>query len=196
MNERHIPEKNGPERIVYRGKILEVVQQPIKIGDKDMIFESARRSPGIRLIIKRGNQMLLTKEFRSELNDWDFRLPGGKVFNTLEQYNAFLATGKDIQHPAQEAAIREAQEEAAIIPISIEFFAESKSGATITWDLLYFIVTDFEELSEQTLELGESITFDWYDIDEVKRMCLDGRIREDRTVAKLLQFINRLKNGS
>lgn len=38
-----------------------------------------RRPPGIRaLIVNEENQILLSKEFRYELNDWDYRLPGGK----------------------------------------------------------------------------------------------------------------------
>ncbi len=44
------------------------------------MFETAVRSPGVRLIIVKDNQMLITKEFRGELDDYDYRLPGGKVF--------------------------------------------------------------------------------------------------------------------
>ena len=50
-----------------------------------------RRPPGIRaLIVNENEQILLSKEFRYELNDWDFRLPGGKVFDSLEDYKVSL----------------------------------------------------------------------------------------------------------
>lgn len=50
-----------------------------------------RRPPGIRaLIVNEKKEMLLSKEFRYELNDWDYRLPGGKVFDSLEEYKKAL----------------------------------------------------------------------------------------------------------
>lgn len=79
------------EKIVYQGKIIEVVQQTRKTGDTEKLFEFARRSPGTRLIVRSGDKVLLTKEYRTETGNWDYRLPGGKVFDTLEEYNRFLA---------------------------------------------------------------------------------------------------------
>ncbi len=50
-----------------------------------------RRPPGIRaLIVNNDNQILLSKEFRYELNDWDYRLSGGKVFESLNDYKVAL----------------------------------------------------------------------------------------------------------
>jgi len=59
----------------------------MKGGDKEVVFETARRAPGVRLIIVRDGQMLITREFRNELDDYDYRLPGGKVFDTLDEYS-------------------------------------------------------------------------------------------------------------
>src|SRR3989344_2025656 len=103
------------EKIVYKGKIVEVVQKVIKRDGKEIFFEYARRSPGTRLmIITSDNSILLTREFRHELNEYDYRLPGGKVFDTLEEYNSFLSENKDILAKATEAAKKEAKEEVGI----------------------------------------------------------------------------------
>jgi hypothetical protein len=59
------------ENIVYQGRILEIVQK--EVGGK--IFEIARRSPGVRLIILKDESILLTKERRHEYNGYDYRLP-------------------------------------------------------------------------------------------------------------------------
>ena len=75
------------EDIVFQWKIIEVVQQTVKIGDKELLREIAKRSPWVRLIICDGDKILLTKEFRRELDTRDYRLPGGKVFDTLKEYN-------------------------------------------------------------------------------------------------------------
>jgi len=33
------------EEIVFQGKLIEVVQQTVKIGDKELLWEIAKRSP-------------------------------------------------------------------------------------------------------------------------------------------------------
>jgi hypothetical protein len=83
------------QEVPYRGKIFEIVQTTQPDG---RVFEKAVRAPGVRLIIanKPSRKLLLTREFRSELNDWDYRLPGGKVFDTLDEYGAFRESGADI----------------------------------------------------------------------------------------------------
>lgn len=55
-----------------------------------------RRPPGVRaIIINENNQILLSKEFRYELNTFDYRLPGGKVFDSIKkQYLIILLMKK------------------------------------------------------------------------------------------------------
>lgn len=180
-------QKDGPEEIVYKGKIFEVVKQPMMAGDKKVVFEIARRSPGTRLIIVNDNRMLITKEFRTELNEYDYRLPGGKVFDTLDEYNQILL--EDILPFAIEAAKRECREETGLIVKNIKYFSTSKSGATVVWDLIYFIIDDFEENGiGQELETGEVIDVEWKSFEEIKKLCKEGKISEDRSVGVLFKF--------
>ena len=82
-----------PEEIFAAGKLFELVHLPQPDG---RVFELARRAPGVRLIIcdRQNKTILLTKEFRQELDGWDYRLPGGKVFDSLDEYEAFRAGGR------------------------------------------------------------------------------------------------------
>lgn len=67
------------EEIRYKGKLFEVVTEPVQIEGKTFEFEKVRRSPGVRLIIGDGlGNILLTREFRRELSKFDYRLPDGK----------------------------------------------------------------------------------------------------------------------
>lgn len=70
--------------IVYRGKLFDIIQIPQPDG---RVFEVARRAPGVRVIVHdaKEQKVLLTREFRRELDAWDYRLPGGKVFDTLNE---------------------------------------------------------------------------------------------------------------
>lgn len=180
-------QKSGPEKIIYEGKIFQVVEQPMTYNGHNKTFELARRSPGTRLIIIKDNRILITKEFRSEHGKTDYRLPGGKVFDSLEEYKKYL--NDDLLPFAEIAAKKECLEETGLIPKNIKHFSTSKAGATIEWDLYYFIVDDFEiNLEGQRLETGEDIEIEWKTFEEVKKLCTQGLINEDRTIGVLFKF--------
>jgi hypothetical protein len=179
------------ENVTYQGKIVEVVQRRVIIDGSEKIFEFVRRAPGVRLIIPTEKGLIMTREYRQELGDWDYRLPGGKVFDTLVEYNKFLKTGEDIRKPALAQAINEARQEAGIVVQEIDLFQISKNGATVVWDLIYFVVSKYEKSERgQELESGEKIKVLEISWDEVKAMCFDGRMQEDRTVGILVKYLH------
>ena len=109
------------EKITHQGKMIEVVQKEIQRNGESWIQEFARRSPGVRLIIPKGDKIVLSKEFRHEINGYDYRLPGGKVFDSLSEYNSALQLNSDISEAAKNTAIKEAKEEAGIEVKDISF---------------------------------------------------------------------------
>ncbi len=187
----------GKERIPYQGKIFEIVEQTMQIGDKERVFEFARRSPGVRLIIiSPDRKILLTKEYRSEHRNWDFRLPGGKVFDSLGEYATSLENKDDILLQATAAAKKEALEETGLEVLDIEHFHTDACGATVIWDLFYFVVKKFTPHAKgQTLELGENIELKWASLDEASQIALGGQMQETRSAAILLRFLASL-NGN
>lgn len=178
----------GNEKTVYSGKIFQIVEKPMNVGGDIKYFEIARRAPGVRVLIVHGNQILLTREFRTELDGYDYRLPGGKVFDTLEEYLNALDNNVEIDNLAREAAARECKEETGIVANHLDLFRLTKAGATIEWDLYYYIVNSFEE-REQNLEDGEVIHPKWQTFEEAKKLCLTGKMKEDRSAGVLLQFL-------
>jgi hypothetical protein len=177
------------ETITHQGKIVEVVQFEVEVEPgKFKTFEKARRAPGTRLIIPTTIGVLLTKEYRHETNGYDYRLPGGKVFDTLDEYNAFLATGDDILVPATAKAKAEAKEEAGVVTDDLKHFHTSVCGATVDWDLYYFVVGDHTR-EDQATEQGEDIEVMEVDRQEAEAMCLDGRISEERSALVLLRYL-------
>jgi 8-oxo-dGTP pyrophosphatase MutT (NUDIX family) len=178
------------EEIFAKGKLFELVHERQPDG---RVFERARRAPGTRLIIANSHakQLLLTKEFRHELNDWDYRLPGGKVFDTLEEYEAHRQSGDDILAAATKKAKAEAHEEAGIDAQDLTLFKKSTLGATVEWDLYVFEVTKWDHAEDgQQLEDGETIEADnWFDYSEVEQMILRGDMQEDRIALITLQWL-------
>lgn len=185
-------QNDGPEKIVYQGRIIEVVEQPVKVGGKALRFEFARRSPGTRLIIvdSKAKKVLLTKEYRHELSGYDYRLPGGKVFDSLEAYNQFLATGKDIIEPATERAVIEAREETGIIANNPKHFYTSINGTTVVWDLFYFVIDDWEQSTQELDGEGENIEVMWVSFTDAREHALN-HMAEDRSTAVLLRWLDK-----
>ncbi len=189
--ENNLPKPVGPAEVMYSGHIIEVIHQKMQIGDKTETYEVARRSPGVRIMFVNDGRMLIAKEYRAEIEGWDYRLPGGKVFDSLREYKEYIDSGDEIIDYAMKAVDNEGREEAGLVAENIEYFSRSGSGGrTIIWDLYYFIVDKFHlSDSGQMLELGENITCEWMDFEDVKRLCLDGSFKEDRTVANILKFL-------
>lgn len=78
------------EKIIAEGNMFEIVHQDFDLGSgKIKTFEFARRSPGTRAIVKNAvGEILMTREYRLETQGFDYRLPGGKVFDTREAFHA------------------------------------------------------------------------------------------------------------
>jgi len=178
------------EEVFAKGRLFELVHLK---QDDGRVFEVARRAPGVRLIIAdlALQKVLLTKEYRQELGEWDYRLPGGKVFDSLEEYEAHRSSGDDIVEAAKKQAINEAQQEAGIEIASLDLYKKSVLGATVEWDLYVFETTNWQvSVLGQELEVGEKIEADnWVTFDVAKKMILDGAMQEERVALVLLQWL-------
>jgi 8-oxo-dGTP pyrophosphatase MutT (NUDIX family) len=188
------------EKIVYQGKIIELIERHFERDGKSIVHERARRSPGVRtLVLSADNHVLLTREKRYELDAEDYRLPGGKVFDRLDDYNEFLAThpdSTDMLPKAKAAAVLELKEETGldIREADLEFVYVSPCGSTVDWDLFYFMarVPD-TKLGKQLLGEGENIIPEWHNVADAKALALDdSKMSEDRSVAFILRVLERI----
>ncbi|MEO5950434.1 MAG: hypothetical protein ABIQ04_03210 [Candidatus Saccharimonadales bacterium] len=184
------------EEVFSKGKLFELIHETQPDG---RVFEKARRAPGVRLIIsdQKSKKVLLTKEFRKELDDWDYRLPGGKVFDTLDEYESFRESRQDILVAARSKAIEESLQETGIEVSELKQFKKSTLGATVEWDLFVFEVTQWQHSTiGQQLEEGEDIDADgWFSYEEVINMILNGDLKEERIALILLQWISAQNEG-
>lgn len=187
-------EHNGKPSIQFEGKIGGIVDYPMRIThdetSKDVTFQKFVRPPGTRIIaINDKDEIYLQQEARAETSKGhDWRLPGGKVIDTFEEYKQYLE--QPIPEPIIiKAGKREFLEEAKLHAETFTIFHCSTSGASVTWDLYYLLATDISEADHKHDELEAIITGKWFSKNEVKTMCLTGDIQEDRTVAVLLRFI-------
>lgn len=178
-------ESQKKSSVVFAGKIGEVIHT---VQPDGRVFEKFCRPPGTRLIIvSPEKKILITKEFREETNNYDLRLPGGKVCDTLEEYNKLRESSEDILEAAKAGAIKEAREEAGVTVKDLKLITIANAGATVEWDLYYFKVEDYVHHEDgQALEEGEEIKITWMSIDEIKKAIQSRQMQEWRSVGVLL----------
>lgn len=181
-----------PETIIAEWKLLELVSQEVTIDQVTKRFEFARRAPWVRMIIPHQDwswRVLLSREYRPSLERYDYRLPGGKVFDSLSEFHQYMHDPQAMRYHTEQAVVREAKEEVWISILQMNQLALSQCGATVIWDLYYFEVTNYES-GEQEHEEWEDISYDFYDIETVKQRCLDGTIDEERSAIHLLRYLS------
>lgn len=180
---------------VFSGKIWQVMQGLHKSGKT---FEKAVRSPGSRIIIIDKGMVLLSREKRRELGDKiDYRLPGGKVFDSNEEYAAFLLSDGDIIEESRKSISKEAIEEVGIVvaPENLKYLGTDVLGATCEWDLIYWTSEQFSE-NEKGAEHHESEADEimgtvWVGFDEAKNLALDpDSFSESRSARMLLSYLD------
>lgn len=164
---------------------------------KNIKQRMVRRPPGIRALIidKKANKILLSKEFRYDLNDWDYRLPGGKVFDSLDDYKKSIINNDVLEH-VEKTVPKEVLEEIGLIITNPKLIKVSHNGSGVIWDLYYYEITEYE-VSNNGAQLEENEIIDgfvWKSYDEVIQLCTNQEIHEDRTVAVLLTYILKTKN--
>ncbi len=140
--------------IKYKGKMFEIVTFEAKPG---IVYETAVRSPGVRLLIEHKKDgkvgLLMTQELRRsrEGKVLDYRLPGGKVFDSLEEFNNAKENKIDIPLCAFNQAKVEARQEVGVMDGDFSPIAIAKAGGSVEWDLYYFLVKN-AIIGEQELE--------------------------------------------
>ena len=190
------------EKVLYSKGIFEfleiddefIVEGSVKLIKRTMI----RRPPGIRALIvnKEEQKILFSKEFRYELNEWDYRLPGGKVFDSIEEYTQALSKG-NIDDYAYQTVAKEVLEEVGFNVKNPKLIKISKDGASVIWDLYYYEITEYEVNNEgPKLEENEVINgYEWISYKDIIEFCRNNKIHEDRTIGVLLTYILNIKSN-
>ncbi len=177
--------------VVYRGKMFEIIHYEGKPG---VTFEAAVRSPGVRLLIEcdvgGSKGLLMTKEIRREASGVDYRLPGGKVFDSLGELDAFRESGHDMMPEAECAAAKEGREEAGVSGGTLSFVSVARAGASVEWDLFYFRLSG-AEFGDQELEESEQGDIDTVRLSarEIFDKLVAGEVQEGRSADVLWRWL-------
>lgn len=178
--------------VVYSGSLYQVIGWNEHRGDGSVHrFERAERPPGVRVMVTHVNAVLIVKERRGTNGLWDYRLPGGKVFDNLNDYEVARASSTwDLASRVILAGQRELFEETTVqvAATGLRLKWISRLGETVGWDL-HYLECEAEALVDLpprvTTHEGEELLPVWLDWDDVIELCDKGAVMEDRTAAVL-----------
>lgn len=189
------------ESLLFSGKLFQVVNRKEKKivthsnqnYTVNLNYEMIRRPPGVRAIITSNDQILLNREYRYEFNEWDYRLPGGKVFDSFIDYEKAI-NNNSIFDCIKNGLSREIFEETGLLAKKFELFYKSILGFTVEWDLYFYIISEFEEstkYNDNNIRKNEFEFIDhcWMDYNKVFDYCVQGKISEERSSNALMRFI-------
>jgi 8-oxo-dGTP pyrophosphatase MutT (NUDIX family) len=170
------------EKVVFEGKHFKVIHQTVEVEPGEIrLWEYVKRKDGTRTIaIDRNNNVLLTREYRHELEAEDWRLPGGRL--------------DDENEPTVEAAKREFEEEAGFVAEKWEYLWTTTLDSTVRYCRHFFLATGLKQGQSQPEE-GTKIEVHWLPIQKACEMAWSGQIREEISALAILRVQRELEAG-
>jgi ADP-ribose pyrophosphatase len=177
-----VDEGQGPDRPVYKGKNFVVYRTLVEVAPGRVEeHEYVWRSDGTRIVVLNDtNEVLLTREYRHELQQEDWRIPGGKI---------------DPGEVPEEAARRELREETGYAAGELRYLWASTLDSTVRYRRHFYLATQVS-LGSSHADPGESIVPHWLPLDEACDLALSGAISEEIAALALLRVRQRLAVGA
>ncbi len=169
--------KIGPREVVYQNPYQEIYRVTAQFDtfSKDIYVLDCGQRVGV--VIARGNDVLLVRQYRLLINDLALEIPGGKV---------------DANETPEAAACREALEETCLSCRNIKPLVYFHPGLdTCDNPTFMFLADEFEEVPEENLDSREVSDRIWVNYEECIRMIFSGKIVDSLTVAALLAYYTR-----
>ncbi len=173
----------------FKGNIFEILNKRTSSGK---VREVARRAPGVRAIaITENDEFIISREERDYLEkEIDYRLPGGKVVDSLAEYLKIISRGT-LAEKIIEAVIMELEEETGITATLVELFRVSNSSGSVDCDLNYFVMKGLT-FGKPRPEDDEKIEVLKLSLEDTIDLVLSEKMSEDRSRIVLLDYL--LKN--
>ena len=167
-------EKTLEEEEIYKGKIINVVKQRVKLPNGKESFREIVKHPGAVAILayKDEDTVLLIKQFRKAIDKDIFEIPAGKI-----------EKGEDIES----SALRELEEETGYKAKKMEYLGKIVTSPGFSDEYIYIYKAfnlckgkDGLEDEDEFIDLME------ISIDKLKEYIKDGKVIDGKTISAVM----------
>jgi len=180
---RECGSNTGGRRSVYRGKIVDVAVEQVRLPTgRDVELEVIRHPGGAAAVaIDDRRRVCLLRQYRHVAGGWLWELPAGKL---------------DPGEGPAVTAERELAEEAGLVAASWDSLGHLHSSPGVFAEVIHLYLA--RGLSEVDLghEGDEVIEVHWVSLDQALDWCLDGTITDAKTLIGLYRAAATLRQGS
>lgn len=170
----------GRREVVYQNQYQQIYRISAQFADHAKVFFVNDYGRRVGVVIARGEDVLLVRQYRFLINKMAWEIPGGKV---------------DPGESPEVAAIREAQEEAHLNCRNLRPLLYFHPGLdTFDNPTFMYLAQDFEEIqpdSDHQHEVSEQV---WVNLEQCIKMIYAGQIVDSLTVAALFAWHTRRKH--
>lgn len=175
---KHI--KFGRAKVVFRGKIFSILQQPVVLPNGERAwFEYCRRPASVSVLaFNNKNELLLIKEWRAGYKRNVWFLPSGRADHKGDT--------------PKRAAGRELREETGYRAKFLRLVHKKSPSNTLLWDIFLFAAKNltWDPLPKDP---GEHISAHFVPLKTAVRMALDGTIDNEFISYNIIRFNEILK---
>lgn len=167
-------EKTVRKNYVYEGKIIKVrCDDALRPDGRPCKREIVEHPGGAGVLYVEGDRVLLVKQYRYAYGEALYEIPAGK-----------LEKGED---PAV-AAARELEEEAGVFADGLELLYVMYPTPGYTNEKIYLYRALRGTAKEARPDDGEFVSAEFVPLDEAKRMLVEGKITDGKTIVALQSY--------
>ncbi len=167
-------EKTLDEQEIYKGKIINVVKQKVKLPNGKESFREIVKHPGAVAILayKDKNTVFLVNQFRKAIDKNILEIPAGKIEN-----------GEDIK----DSAIRELEEETGYKAGNMEYLGKIVTSPGFTNEYIYiYRATNLYKGREGIQDEDEFIDLLEVNIEKLKEYIKSGEVIDGKTISAVM----------
>ena len=170
-------EKTLESEVVFDGKVIHVRKDKVLCPNgKESFREIVDHHGGVGVLAFLDGKIALVKQFRYAYKEELYEMPAGK-----------LEKGED---PAQ-GGRRELEEEVGYIADKYEYLGKMYPSCGYTNEIIYLFKAENLRKTHTHLDDDEFLSVEWFSLEEIKKMVVEGKIVDAKTICALYLLENK-----